>query len=113
VWLDVGAELPLGVAFAPQSLGPLPAILRLTYDAGTVSASLTGVGTALMISASSAEQELLGVPTLADSERVQLDRLGNRNGVYDLGDLLAFLDRNRLKASAAMLSSPRRKENLP
>ena len=44
---------------------------------------------------------LTGGFTLAPNERKALDRLGNGNGVYDLGDLLAYLDRTGQKLSAA------------
>ena len=43
---------------------------------------------------------LTGGFTLAPNEREALDRLGNRNGVYDLGDLLAYLDRTGQKLTA-------------
>ena len=43
---------------------------------------------------------LTGGFTLAPNERAALDRLGNRNGIYDLGDLLAYLDRTGQKLTA-------------
>ena len=33
--------------------------------------------------------------SLSADERAQLDRLGNKNGTFDLGDLLAYLDRTK------------------
>jgi len=54
---------------------------------------------------------LTGGFTLAPNERDGFDRLGNRNGGYDLGDLLAYLDRTGQKltstdAAAAMAARP-------
>jgi len=54
---------------------------------------------------------LTGGFTLTPNEREGLDRLGNRNGGYDLGDLLAYLDRTGQKlsatdAAAAMAARP-------
>ena len=43
-----------------------------------------------------AVQELLGSPLLDTAQKLQLDRLGNRDGVYNLGDLLALLHRSGL-----------------
>ena len=54
---------------------------------------------------------LTGGFTLAPNERDGFDRLGNRNGGYDLGDLLAYLDRTGQKltstdAAAALAARP-------
>ena len=54
---------------------------------------------------------LTGGFTLTPNEREGFDRLGNRNGGYDLGDLLAYLDRTGQKltstdAAAAMAARP-------
>ena len=43
-----------------------------------------------------AVEDLLGTPNLTSSQKVQLDRRGNRDGVYNLGDLLALLHRSGL-----------------
>ena len=43
---------------------------------------------------------LIGGATLSPNDRAGLDRLGNQNGVYDLGDLLAYLDRTGQKLTA-------------
>jgi hypothetical protein len=42
----------------------------------------------------SAAQALLGSATLLPAEAAYLDAVGNRNGVYDLGDFLATSDRS-------------------
>lgn len=44
---------------------------------------------------------LIGGATLSPNDRAGLDRLGNQNGVFDLGDLLAYLDRTGQKLTAA------------
>jgi len=53
---------------------------------------------------------LIGAATLSPNDRAGLDRLGNQNGVYDLGDLLAYLDRTgqTLTATdaAAVMAAP-------
>jgi hypothetical protein len=43
----------------------------------------------------SAADALLGDAGLLAEEAAYLDAVGNRNGVYDLGDLLAAADRSR------------------
>ena len=53
---------------------------------------------------------LIGAVTLSPNDRAGLDRLGNQNGVYDLGDLLAYLDRTGQKLTAteaaAVMAAP-------
>jgi List-Bact-rpt repeat protein len=53
---------------------------------------------------------LIGGATLSPNDRAGLDRLGNQNGVYDLGDLLAYLDRTGQKLTAteaaAVMATP-------
>ena len=53
---------------------------------------------------------LIGGATLSPNDRAGLDRLGNQNGVYDLGDLLAYLDRTGQKLTAteaaAVMAAP-------
>ena len=118
-FLEVGASCFLFVYFAPQRTGPLPATLRVVYDLGTVTANLTGTGgppeanptvgargtiELTAFTATDAARDLLGVPTLTDAHRVYLDRFGNHDGTYDLGDLLAYLDRHHIKLSPALLA---------
>ena len=43
-----------------------------------------------------AVQELLGTPSLLPSQASQLDRRGNRDGLYNLGDLLSLMRRSGL-----------------
>lgn len=55
------------------------------------------------VTATEAVSELLGAGTLSGAQRVYLDALGNRNGVYDLGDYLALIRRSGQAPSAAVL----------
>ncbi|HEY4320798.1 MAG TPA: S8 family serine peptidase [Gemmatimonadales bacterium] len=48
----------------------------------------------------SAVEELFRAGPLNDDQRTLLDKLGNNNGTYDLGDLLAWVDRTHAKLSA-------------
>jgi hypothetical protein len=47
-----------------------------------------------------AADALLGTTMLAAEEAAYLDAVGNRNGVYDLGDFLAASDRSARAAVA-------------
>ncbi|MXX71098.1 MAG: hypothetical protein F4213_13020 [Boseongicola sp. SB0677_bin_26] len=46
-----------------------------------------------------ATRALFGEATLSEVQRTALDRLGNRNGSYDLGDLLSWIERCRRGAA--------------
>lgn len=46
------------------------------------------------VSAEDVVQDILGTARLTAEQRTFLDQAGNRNGSYDLGDFLAFLDRS-------------------
>ena len=46
------------------------------------------------VAVSDATAEILGTPRLTADQRIFLDQLGNRNGLFDLGDYLALLRRN-------------------
>jgi subtilisin family serine protease len=52
-----------------------------------------------------AVKDLLGTPNLDSSQKAQLDRRGNRDGVFNLGDLLALLRRSGLLDDGAGLSA--------
>ena len=77
----------------PSSLGSSASRFQLTQVLG-VDAAGTPVypGIKPML----AVQELLGSPLLDTAQKLQLDRRGNRDGVYNLGDLLALLHRSGL-----------------
>jgi hypothetical protein len=51
-----------------------------------------------------AVKHLIGDACLTAVARTYLDDAGNRDGVYNLGDLLAYLDRSGLRLSPAQLS---------
>ena len=46
-----------------------------------------------------ATRALFGEATLSEAQRTALDRLGNRNGSYDLGDVLSWIERCRRGAA--------------
>jgi M6 family metalloprotease-like protein len=54
------------------------------------------------VAVADATQDILGVPKLSDAQKQFLDQLGNRNGVYDVGDFLALLRRNGQPVSPAL-----------
>jgi hypothetical protein len=65
-----------------------------------------------------AVSDLLGTPTLTPAERTYLDELGNRNGLYDVGDLLALYQRLGQAAPPSLRlgmpdSARRRREHRP
>lgn len=65
--------------------------------------------TQVAVVANDAVSELLGTPKLSDAQRTYLDELGNRNGVYDVGDLLAMYRRNGLAVPPALLLGKERR----
>ena len=54
-----------------------------------------------------AVEELLGAPQLLPSQKVQLDRRGNSDGVYNLGDLLSLIHRAGLFPGDTEQEAPR------
>ncbi len=50
-----------------------------------------------------AVSEMLGTPTLTAQQKTYLDDVGNRNGVFDLGDFLALVDRSGASASPQLM----------
>ena len=50
-------------------------------------------------------QALLGRLTLSGAEQRELDRFGNRDGTFNLGDLLALLTRTGERLSAATMNA--------
>ncbi|MCA9764183.1 MAG: hypothetical protein KC544_13765, partial [Gemmatimonadetes bacterium] len=51
-----------------------------------------------------AADALFGTGTLSSQQRAVFDAAGNRNGSFDLGDFLAWVDRNNIQLNAALLS---------
>jgi len=58
----------------------------------------------IVIDESAATLDLLGTPSLTADERAFLDTFGNQNGSYDVGDYLAYLRRQGIAPSPALLS---------
>lgn len=57
------------------------------------------------VAAACAVAEFLGISCLSGDERGFLDVTGNADGSYNVGDLLAFLDRKGLPLTAALLNA--------
>jgi subtilisin family serine protease len=77
----------------PSSIGSSASPFQLTQILGVNAAGTPvypGINPMLAV------QELLGTPLLDNAQKSQLDRRGNRDGVYNLGDLLALLHRSGL-----------------
>jgi hypothetical protein len=51
-----------------------------------------------------AVEDLFSFSVITDDQRTVLDRLGNNNGRYDLGDFLAWIDRSHLQLSAEVMA---------
>ncbi|HEX7025215.1 MAG TPA: M6 family metalloprotease domain-containing protein, partial [Gemmatimonadales bacterium] len=61
--------------------------------------------TEMVIPVADAVADLLGTPRLSLAERNYLDELGNRNGQYDVGDLLALYQRSGVAAPPSLLQA--------
>jgi M6 family metalloprotease-like protein len=115
----VGGDISTGVFLAEGSLtslraNPQPGAVFLGWSGDTTTASdtltlimrhpfdLTANFIAIQeVQLTGAAEALFGTANLRPEEAVYLDALGNRNGVYDLGDFLAAEDRSRASAPAA------------
>ena len=99
VFLSEGTQVTLTAATPPGTIftgwrGDTVAtapVLQLTLHKGyDLEARFV---TEVNIIATDAVSDLLGTPKLAENQRAYLDELGNRNGIYDVGDLLAMYRR--------------------
>ena len=64
----------------------------------------------MVIAPAGATSDLLGTPTLTPAQRSYLDELGNRNGAFDVGDLLALYRRlGQAAPPSLLLARPGRK----
>ena len=61
------------------------------------------------IDAAAAARALLGGAPLDEGAAAYLDRIGNQNGVYDVGDYLAWLRRTGQHVPPVLQRSPARK----
>jgi M6 family metalloprotease-like protein len=88
----------------------LELVMRKGYDLEARFASEVAIATA------DAASDLLGKPRLSAAERDYLDELGNRNGMYDVGDLLALYRRLGQAVPPALLlarPAPRQGKRAP
>jgi hypothetical protein len=112
-WTRVGGALPSGVSLGPSGvvtgtaveLGAFPVTVEATDDQGlTATATLTlDVGPPAIPIEQLASPFLLSGPALSPAQASFLDRFGNDDGTYDLGDLRAWVVANpSLPLSAAV-----------
>ncbi|NOT07003.1 MAG: M6 family metalloprotease domain-containing protein [Gemmatimonadales bacterium] len=87
-------------------VGPIGLTMRKGYD---LEARFVGE---IAIVAADAVAELLGTPKLNEAQRAYLDQLGNRNGLLDVGDVLAMY-RRLGQAAPPALAAVRAKEVKP
>jgi M6 family metalloprotease-like protein len=97
------AVAPTGTIFTGwrgDTVATLP-VLQLTmrkgYDVEARFVAEVNVGSTDAVS------DLLGTPRLSDAQRSYLDELGNRNGIFDVGDLLAMYRRLGQAAPPSLL----------
>jgi hypothetical protein len=102
------ASIPTGFVFvgwrgdtATTSL-TLDLVMNTAYDLEARFAAMVAVAP------SDALSDLLGSPRLNPAQKVFLDELGNRNGLYDVGDYLALLRRSAQAAPPAVARAARR-----
>ncbi|HEX3928878.1 MAG TPA: hypothetical protein VHW65_12855 [Gemmatimonadales bacterium] len=97
VWTHLPVELSIGlhidtVHVALQQDASVQAIFVDTMEVVDVPAPDPSV----------AVDALFGTSALTSDQRALLDRLGNNNGTFDLGDFLAWVDRQRIVLSARL-----------
>ena len=98
------AAAPAGLAFAGwtgDTLSKAPVLTLPMAHAYVVSARFA---TAVPVTLRQAVDGLIGVAPLAAPQTTYLDSTGNGNGVYDLGDFLAFVTRTGQMVSAATMA---------
>ncbi|HEV8455915.1 MAG TPA: M6 family metalloprotease domain-containing protein [Gemmatimonadales bacterium] len=67
----------------------------------------------LVVPPADAVSDLLGTPRLSDPQRLYLDELGNRNGIFDVGDLLALYRRQGQAVPPALLRGAQQGQRRP
>ena len=80
--------------------GSQPTCTLALTQARTVTARFTAPRTARDLAL-----VLLGTGTVSPEERQQLDRFGNKDGTFNLGDLLALLDRTGERLTPAAIDA--------
>jgi M6 family metalloprotease-like protein len=112
VWLAEGAHAtltataPAGNIFAGwrgDTVSTAP-VLDLTFRRGYDLQAL--FVPQMVVAPADAVSDLLGIPKLTDAQRAYLDELGNRNGVLDVGDVLAMYRRLGQAAPPSLRLAP-------
>ncbi len=104
------ASVPTGVVFAGwrgdtiASDPTLQLTMRKGYDLEARFLQIVSV------TVQDAVNDILGSATLAVEQRAFLDELGNRNGLFDVGDLLAFYRRQGLAVPPAVVEAALRRQ---
>jgi hypothetical protein len=112
-WSVTGGALPLGLGLAastgivsgfPRETGNFSYTATVTSGAQSQAKAFTLSVTAPTLATADVTTQLLGPTTPLNADQVRyLDFLGNNNGVFDIGDFLAWV-----KATGAPLAAPTR-----
>ena len=111
-WQRTTGTLPAGLAFTatgrftgtPTELGTFPITVKVTSGRQTLTADVTISITAPALAVDEAVAGLVGDSTLSASQIAYLDLLGNQNGLFDLGDFLAWVEATGATPSAEVMS---------
>lgn len=117
-WAIVGTPLPAGLTLSstgvvsgfPRATGNVSYTAQVTSASQTSSRTFTFSVSAPTLATASVVAQLLGPTTPLNADQVRyLDYLGNVNGIFDIGDFLAWVKATGAPLSAAMLDALDRK----
>jgi hypothetical protein len=122
-WAVTGGALPQGLTLGsqtgvvsgfPRETGNFTYTVTVTSGAQSQTKTFTMSVSAPTLATSDVTAQLLGPTSPLNADQIRyLDFLGNNNGLFDIGDFLAWVKLTGAPLSAAMLQSlPRRKGGL-
>lgn len=111
-WSLVSGTVPAGMAFSigglfagtPEETGSFPLTVRVVSGSQTQQKAFTLEVAAPAIAVRDVVAQVTGLDTLLSGDELRyLDLLGNRNGQFDVGDFLAWVDAGAQPVSPAVL----------
>ena len=103
VWQRLPVSLPVGL-----HVGTLQVQLQSDSSVRAFFVDSLDVVTVIVPQPDSAFADLFTHTGLTADQRTVMDRLGNNNGSYDLGDFLAWVDRGQIQLSASAVAALRK-----